>query len=83
MAGPAARDLASSRLPRSVIDATVEFIYGPMSENPYKLGKPLQGNMAGLWTARRGDFRIVYRIHDAKGEIEVMAVKSRADVYRP
>lgn len=67
------------RLPEKVAAAAVEFVYGPLTENPQRVGKPLRLELAGLHAARRGDYRIVYRI-DAR--VTVVAIDHRADVYR-
>ena len=70
---------ALTRLPEKVAAAAVEFIYGPVAENPRRVGKPLRRELEGLYSARRGDFRIVYRISDA---VTIMAIDQRADIYR-
>ena len=44
--------------------ACVEFIYGPLAENPRRVGKPLRGELMGQFFARRGTFRIVYEFSD-------------------
>lgn len=69
-----------TRLPEKVAAAAVEFIYGPLVGNPRRVGKPLRFELEGLHSARRGDFRIIYRITDV---VTVMAIEHRADVYRP
>jgi mRNA interferase RelE/StbE len=55
---------ALTRLPGKVATAPVEFIYGSLAENPRRVGKPLRFGLAGLDSARRGDYRVVYRIDD-------------------
>lgn len=44
-------------------------------------GKPLAGELRGLWSLRRGDYRILYRIDDAARRIGVARVGHRRDVY--
>ena len=51
-----------NQLPGKVRDAALESILGPIVENPHRLGKPLVGELEGLWSARRGDYRIIYEI---------------------
>ena len=80
-AAPAKRALR--RLPEKISTAVVEFAYGSLAANPRRVGKPLQLRLVGLHSARRGDYRVVYRIDDAHRRIEVVAVEHRADVYRP
>lgn len=67
------------RLPEKVATAAVEFIYGPVAENPRRVGKALRRELEGLHSARRGDFRIIYRISDV---VTIMAIDDRADIYR-
>ncbi len=51
-----------ARLPAKVATAAVEFIYGSLAENPRRAGKSLQLGLAGLHSARRGDYRVIYMI---------------------
>jgi mRNA interferase RelE/StbE len=74
----ARRTLAT--LPEKVGTAVVEFVYGPLASNPQRVGKALRFELDGLHSARRGDFRVVYRITD---RVTILAVEHRADVYRP
>ncbi len=69
---------ALNRLPEKVATAAVEFIYGALAENPHRVGKPLRRELEGLHSARRGDFRIVYRISDV---VTIAAIDHRADIY--
>lgn len=66
-------------LPEKVASAAIEFIYGPLAENPRRVGKALRFELDGLHSARRGDFRIIYRISD---RVTIVAIEHRADVYR-
>lgn len=68
------------RLPEKVAAAVVEFVYGALAENPHRVGKPLRFELEGLHSARRGDFRIIYRIGE---HVTIIAIEHRADVYRP
>lgn len=70
------------RLPISVATAIVETL-GAISGNPRRLGKPLRLNLEGCWSARRGPYRIIYRIDDEARTVSVLAVAHRADAYRP
>ncbi len=70
---------ALARLPEKVAAAAVEFIYGGLAENPRRVGKPLRRELEGMHSARRGDFRIVYRITDI---VTIVAIDHRADIYR-
>jgi mRNA interferase RelE/StbE len=81
LAAPARRDIAMS-LPEKVGTACVEFIYGPLAENPHRVGKPLRGELAGRWSARRGEYRVVYTIDDDRVVVEVVTVAHRRVAYR-
>ena len=70
---------ALTRLPEKVAAAAVEFIYGPVAENPRRVGKALRRELEGLHSARRGDYRIIYRISDV---VTIIAIDHRADIYR-
>lgn len=58
----------------------VEFVYGPLVENPRRVGKPLAEQLAGLYSARRGDYRILYALDPDAVVIE--AVGHRSSIYR-
>jgi len=78
----ASADRQLGRLPAKVAPAVVEFMLGPLSDNPHQVGHPLQRELAGLWSARRGAYRIVYEIDEEVSEVVVVRVDHRADVYR-
>jgi mRNA interferase RelE/StbE len=78
---PAKRALKN--LPEKAATAAVEFIYGSLSRNPYRISKPLRFELAGLRSARRGDFRILFRINSEQRVIEIVTLEHRSDVYRP
>jgi mRNA-degrading endonuclease RelE of RelBE toxin-antitoxin system len=70
-------------LPEQVATAVVEFAYGSLADNPHRVGKALRLRLAGLHSARRGDFRVVHRIDDDGRRVEIIAVEHRRDAYRP
>jgi mRNA interferase RelE/StbE len=72
-----------SRLPEAVAAAVVEFMVGPLVERPRRVGHPLLRELAGLWSARRGSYRIVYGIDGERREVIVLRIDHRADIYRP
>lgn len=76
----ARRDI--SRLPEGIAWAVLAFCEGPLVENPYRVGRALIADLTGLYSARRGEYRIVYAIHDDTVVVEVAYVRRRADVYR-
>lgn len=79
--GPARRSLG--RLPEKVAVAAVEFIYGPLAENPQRVGRALRFELEGRHSAHRGDHRIVYRIDPDERIVFILAIDHRADIYRP
>jgi mRNA interferase RelE/StbE len=83
IAWTAATRRALARLPEKVATATVEFLYGSLAANPHRAGKPLKLELAGLHSARRGDYRVIYRIDDHRRRVDVVAIEHRSDVYRP
>lgn len=74
---------ALTRLPEKVATAVVEFVYGPLAGNPQRLGHALHLDLQGARAARRGDYRVIYRIDEAEHGIEILDIDHRADVYRP
>jgi mRNA interferase RelE/StbE len=81
VAPSAERTLA--RLPEKAAAAIVEFLVGPLSRNPVRVGHELRGELAGLVVARRGPYRIVYELDEERRRILVLRIDHRADVYRP
>lgn len=76
----AARDL--HRLPEKIATVCVEFLFGPLADHPYRLGKPLREELDGLHSARRGDYRVIYAINDAHHRMEIVHIDRRGEVYR-
>lgn len=81
VAGPAARTIADV-LPAAVAVAVIALIAGGLVAAPHRVGKPLRRELEGLWVARRGTFRVVYRINEDNREVVVLRVDHRRDVYR-
>lgn len=71
------------RLPEPVAAAIVEFVYGPLAENPHRVGKPLRGELAGRHSARRGEYRVIYTIDDHRVVVTLLTLDHRRDAYRP
>ena len=72
----AARQLAEG-LPEAVAVACVEFLYGPLTENPRRVGAPLCKPFDGHWWARRGEYRVRYVIDEAAAIIHVLDISHR------
>ena len=78
---PAIRAI-QSELPEAVAAAEIEFMTGPLVENPRRVGKMLRRELEGIWSARRGTYRVLYRINDHVDEVVVLRIDHRRDVYR-
>lgn len=71
-----------SRLPERIAAAVVEFMVGPLVETPTVVGKPLQRELEGYWSARRGAYRVIYRLDEDEGLVVVVRIEHRGDVFR-
>ncbi len=80
MAAAALRRLRS--VPPRVAEPLVAFIFGSLAADPRRRGKPLQRELEGRWAARRGDYRIVYRLDEHTKTMYVLKIGHRSDVYR-
>jgi mRNA interferase RelE/StbE len=76
----AERDLL--RLPEKIGTACLEFIFGPLGDHPLRVGGPLSGQLAGLRSARRGSYRIIYATDEQLKRIDIVHIDHRGDVYR-
>ncbi|MDR1293416.1 MAG: type II toxin-antitoxin system RelE/ParE family toxin [Bifidobacteriaceae bacterium] len=79
-AGTARRDLRD--VPPRIVSAVIEFAYGDLARNPRRVGKPLRRELEGLWSARRGPYRIIYEVHDGRLLVVLIHIDHRADIYR-
>ena len=77
---PAVRAIQTG-LPETVAAAVIEFMTGPLVSNPRRVGKMLRRELAGIWSARRGTYRVLYRINDDPKEVVVLRIEHRRDVY--
>ncbi|MGC8628432.1 MAG: type II toxin-antitoxin system RelE family toxin [Acidimicrobiales bacterium] len=78
----AARRAFERELPVAIALAVWEFCDGPLRENPRMVGKPLGRELAGYFSARRGAYRVIYRLIEEDSVIHVVQIKHRAHVYR-
>ena len=77
-----ARRALSETLPEKVAAAAFEFIMGALAENPQRLGKQLHEPLFPLYSARRGEYRVIYRIVENELIIDVISIAHRRDAYR-
>lgn len=80
---PTVRRQLVENLSESVAFAAYEFITGPLLENPQRVGKRLRAPLGDRHSARRGTYRVIYRIDEQRRRVTVVGVFSRADAYRP
>ena len=78
---PAARRAIALRLPEAVAAAVLEFCDAALAVNPQRVGKPLFGPLAGCHGARRGTYRIVYRIDESSRVVHVLDIDHRSEIY--
>lgn len=68
------------RLPPQAQQAVIAGVTWLRSEP--RSGKPLWGELRGLWSLRRGDYRVLYRVDHAALRVQVARVGHRRDSYR-
>ena len=81
-ATPTVRRALAETLPEAVAAAAHEFITGPLLEQPHRVGKQLLPPLDDRFSARRGTYRVIYRIDDAAHVVTVVDIGHRRDVYR-
>lgn len=79
---PAVRAIRAG-MSEAVAAAVIEFLTGALITDPRRVGKPLRGDLAGIHSARRGTYRVLYRINDTRHEIVVLRIDHRRDASRP
>ncbi|SNS23291.1 mRNA-degrading endonuclease RelE, toxin component of the RelBE toxin-antitoxin system [Geodermatophilus pulveris] len=77
----AAKGAVERDLPEPVAVAVVDFLYGSLAADPYRVGKPLRFDLEGYWSARRGQYRVIYSLHDDEVLVRVVRNSHRADVH--
>ena len=80
---PPARRAVAEHLPEAVATAAIEFMTSALVAEPRRVGRELRDDLAGIWSARRGTYRILYRIVEEPREVVVLRVEHRRDAYRP
>jgi mRNA interferase RelE/StbE len=79
---PAAGRALTELLPQAAAFAALEFIIGSLTRKPHTVGAPLRAPFEGMWRARRGEYRVRYRIDEARRQILILDVDHRRDAYR-
>lgn len=80
---PPARRALTDGFPEAVAVAVIDFLTTAQVKNPHRVGKPLRNDLAGIYSARRGTYRVLYRIRDDVREVVVIRVDRRGEAYRP
>ncbi|TMB87798.1 MAG: type II toxin-antitoxin system RelE/ParE family toxin [Chloroflexi bacterium] len=75
----ARRDL--NRLKEAAASAVLEAI-DHIADAPYRMGEPLRLELEGLWSARRGPYRVIYHIDEGERLVQIITIDHRSDVYR-
>ena len=79
---PPARRAITELLPEAVAVAVIDFVTTALLANPHRVGKPLRNDLDGIWSARRGTYRVLYRIREDSREVVVLRIDHRRDAYR-
>jgi mRNA interferase RelE/StbE len=66
---------------RAVAAAALESCDAGLASNPHRVGKPLLGPLDGCRGARRGTYRIVYRIDEEHHVVHVLDIDHRSEIY--
>lgn len=69
-------------LPPKIAQAIVEFAVHTLPENPLRMSKPLLEDFEGLYSARRGDYRVLFYLEEPD-QLIVVRARHRRDAYRP
>jgi mRNA interferase RelE/StbE len=84
-----ARRNLHENLPLDVAAAAMETIDRPLTTNLHRAGKPpptspspLHRPFDGYHSARRGTYRIIYRINEDRQTVEIHSIRHRRDVCR-
>jgi mRNA-degrading endonuclease RelE of RelBE toxin-antitoxin system len=78
--GPVQRQL--ERLPEGTAAAIVEFMLTALVEHPHRVGGRLQRELAGLHSARRGAYWVIYEIDEEQHAVIALRVDHRSRIYR-
>ncbi len=73
---------ALEKLPHKVAAAIVEFVTVTLPGDPRRLSKPLRYELSGWHVARRGDYRVTFRMLDDDHVLLIGRIEHRAHIYR-
>jgi len=76
---PAVAQRLTDELPEAVARACCEFLLKPLAGNPRKAGIRHAAPHDSLWRARRGDYRVRYRIDETSSRVYVLDLSHRLE----
>ncbi len=79
---PTTRRRLTDHLPETVAVAAYECIVGPLLDDPHRVGKRLRPPLGDRHSARRGTYRVVYRVDENTHTVTVLDVAHRRDAHR-
>ncbi len=74
---PPARRAIAEELPEAVAAAVIDFMTSALLEHPHRVGKPLRADLEGVWSARRGTYRVLYRIREDLRKVVILRIDHR------
>ena len=77
---PTVRRAFGERPPEAVAAAAYEFITGSLLWEPFRVGKQLLPPLDDRFSARRGGYRVIYRIDEECHSVTVVDIDHRRDV---
>lgn len=80
---PPAKRALTDGLQEAVAVAVIDFLTTALVGNPRRAGKPLRHELAGVFSARRGTYQVLYRVLDDQRDVVVLRIEHRRDAYRP
>jgi len=78
---PSALRALTHTLPEAVAAACANFLHEVLAHDPHRVGKPLRDELAGRYSARRGQFRVIYEFRDGVVVVRVISIRHRRDAY--
>lgn len=68
-------------VPPRIAEPLIAFIFEGLASDPRRRGKPLQRELSGYWSARRGEYRVVYRLDDETTTMYILKIGHRSHIY--
>ena len=78
----ASADRTLDKLPEKFAAAIVEFMLGPLLQNPRRVAHPLQRDLIGLYSARKGPYRVIFQLDEEERTVQVVRIDHRSNAYR-